>query len=391
MDAADAARPLRLLMVSHYFEERRGGIEIVAAALARELAAAGFELTWLAVGAGTAGSGDFPYHRRTLHASGVAEALLKIPYPILFPSSWRVISREAERCDVVLAHDALYLTSIAARRAARVHRKPFVVVQHIGFVPYRSRALRALMELANRLIAAPVLRSADRVVFISQLAARYFAGIPWRRPPALIFNGVDTAIFSPAEDAAAVERARTMLALPSGAPVALFVGRFVEKKGLSVLEQLARARADVTFAFAGQGPLDPARWGLPNVRTYRSLSGPSLATLYRASDLLLLPSVGEGFPLVVQEALACGLAVLCGTDTAQADARAAPFLDGVDVDLHHPEPTARAFSAAMTRLLAQPQTAADRRQRFDFARSSYSWRVSSEAYAQLLRQLLAPT
>jgi glycosyltransferase involved in cell wall biosynthesis len=373
--------------VSHYFEERRGGIEIVAATLARELAAAGFEVTWLAAGTGTA---DGVCRRRALAASGIAEALLQIPYPILLPSSWRVISQEAERCDVVLAHDALYLTSIAARRAARVHRKPFVVVQHIGFVPYRSRLLRILMQLGNRMLAAPLLRSADQVVFISQLAARHFAGIGLHRP-VLIFNGVDTDVFSPAQDAAASGRARAALGLPAGAPVALFVGRFVEKKGLRVLEYLVRARADVTFAFAGQGPLDPASWGLTNVRTYRSLSGRSLATLYQASNLLVLPSVGEGFPLVLQEALACGLAVLCGADTAQADPRAATFLTGVDIDLLRPEATAQAFSAALTRLLEQPQTEADRRGRFDFARTSYSWPATAEAYRRLLEHLHAPT
>lgn len=388
-DSAEPDRRLRILMVSHYFEERRGGIEIVAAALARELTAAGFEVTWLAVGTGAAGGGDGACRRRGLPASGLAEALLKVPYPIPYPSAWRAISAEAARSDVVLAHDALYLTSVAARFAARTHRKPFVVVQHIGAVPYRSRILRTIMEVANRMIAAPLLGSADQVVFISQLVQRYFAGLGWRRPPALIFNGVDTEVFSPAPDASAVALARRALDLPTDGPVALFVGRFVEKKGLAVLERLARDRADVTFAFAGQGPLDPGTWGLSNVRTYRSLSGRSLAPLYRASNLLVLPSVGEGFPLVVQEALACGLPVLCGADTAQADQRAARFLQGVAVDMTQPEATAGNFSAAMGRLLAHSQSEAERRGRFEFAKASYSWRASGEAYAQLLRHVQA--
>jgi alpha-maltose-1-phosphate synthase len=167
----------------------------------------------------------------------------------------------------------------------------------------------------------------------------------------------------------------------------LFVGRFVEKKGLHVLERIARVRTDVCFAFAGQGALDPARWGLPNVHVYSSLSGSSLACLYRASDLLLLPSVGEGFPLVVQEALACGLAIVCGIDTAQADPRAASLLSGIKVDLENPDQTARLFSEEMSRLLAHPAAEPDRRKRFEFARTHYSWAASSGYYASMLRSL----
>jgi glycosyltransferase involved in cell wall biosynthesis len=146
-------------------------------------------------------------------------------------------------------------------------------------------------------------------------------------------------------------------------------------------------RSDIFFVFAGQGTLDPTRWELPNVRVYTSLSGASLASLYRASDLLLLPSAGEGFPLVVQEALACGLAIICGTDTAQADARATPFLRGIRVDLDNPDDTAHLFSEEITRFLARPMAEAERRERFEFARKNYSWATSSAEYAAILRSL----
>ena len=43
----------------------------------------------------------------------------------------------------------------------------------------------------------------------------------------------------------------------------------------------------------------------------------------------------------------------------------------------------------MTRVLERPQTDAERRERREFTRANYSWRVSSEAYTQLLRQLQA--
>jgi len=387
MSAARASgQTLRLLMLSHYFEVHRGGIEVVAAALAHGLTSHGFNLVWLATGA-SEGSVEPAYRRGSLAASSAAEKLLKIPYPLLWPSAWRTIFREVRRSDIVMVHDALYMTSIVACLAAHALGKPFVVVQHVGFVPYRSTFLRQLMRIANCCVAMPLLRRADRVVFISELPRRYFASVRWRREPALVFNGVDTDIFRPAATGAEVDSIRRDLALPRGVRVALFVGRFTEKKGLRILELLAAARTDICFAFAGQGSLDPTRWGLANVRVYTSLTGAELASLYRASDLLVLPSVGEGFPLVVQEAMACGLPIVCGSDTAQADPRAALFLAGVDVDLENPAHTARLFSEEITRVLARPAADAERRERFEFARANYSWSTSCAIYADLLRSL----
>jgi glycosyltransferase involved in cell wall biosynthesis len=378
-------RRVKLLMLSHYFEDHRGGIEIVASALTRELARLEFQVIWLATGNLSESPTDSRVSRRVLDASNVCESLLKIPYPIIFPSAYGAIFAEAKRADIILVHDALYMTSIAAYFAARIYRKPFLVVQHIGLVPYRNAFLQKLMLIANRFVTAPILRRADQVIFISQLTFQYFSDLAVRRAPALIFNGVDTLIFSPPADDAQIENARRELDLPFHVPIALFVGRFVEKKGLAIIEKMARIRGDHLFVFAGWGALDPAAWNLPNVRVYRSLSGSSLASLYRASSFLLLPSVGEGFPLVVQEALACGLPVICGIDTARADSRAASFLTGIEVDLEDPDRTAQFFSEEMTRLLARPETEAGRLTRSEFAKANYSWGGAAAAYASLLK------
>ena len=101
-------------------------------------------------------------------------------------------------------------------------------------------------------------------------------------------------------------RLRNQLDIDPARFACLFVGRFVEKKGIHLLKMMAQRMPEVLWLFAGHGPLNPDDWELPNVRTYRGRSGESLVELYRAADLLVLPSVGEGFPLVVAESLACG-------------------------------------------------------------------------------------
>jgi len=381
---------MKITIVSHYFEEHRGGVEIVAGALAQRLASRGFKLSWLATGERQNVTGDVA--RVALRAWNVLEARAGLPYPILHPSACALIFQNVRASDIVLVHDGIYLTSIVAAIAARVHRRPLVVVQHIGEVPYRSIALRFLMRLANRMFSATMLTVADRVVFISALTQNHFRGLKLPRPPERIYNGIDINVFHPIPGS---ERSnhRCALDLPVDAKIVLFVGRFVEKKGLHIIEPIARNAPHLLFVFAGWGPMDPAQWGLPNVRVFRNLSGKTLAPLYQASDVLLLPSVGEGFPLVIQEALACGLPVVCGADTAVADPAASALVNGVELDVPV-EAASVAVGAAVEAALSESDPHGASQMRADFAARHYSWDSVIDRYEHLLTSLTetpAPT
>jgi glycosyltransferase involved in cell wall biosynthesis len=169
--------------------------------------------------------------------------------------------------------------------------------------------------------------------------------------------------------------------LPADSPVALFVGRFVEKKGLQVLARMARQRPDIVWVLAGWGHLDPQAWGLPNVVVFSDLSEVGLAPLYQASDVFVLPSKGEGFPLVIQEALACGLSVVCSAEVATAEAAVAPLLEGVPLNEAKPEATAAAFCAEIDRVLvADGDPAQAAQKRFGFVSQRYSWSACAAAY-----------
>lgn len=386
MTAQPQAR-YRIAMVTHFFASHRGGIEIVAGRSAQELVTLGMDVTWLATDASPPPDGG-PTRSVSLRASNLTERLLGIPFPLLFPGAIRRIAAAARDAEVVLVHDALYMTSVVAFLAARWHGRPILIVQHIGAVPYRNPVLRLLMGLANRVIARPLLSRADQTVFISETTAGYFAGLRYRVRPELIHNGVDTRLFAPPDGPAEVARARALFDLPGQAPIVLFVGRFVEKKGLGVIRRLAPRFPDALFVFAGWGGDDPTAWGLSNIRVLGALDHDALASLYRAADVLLLPSVGEGFPLVVQEALASGLAVLCGADTAMADPAATPLVLGVVVTPADPEGTAQRFGDALRAALSAAVTPEQRGMRADFARRRYDWRASTLSLVGLMVRAL---
>lgn len=375
---AGAAGP-RLLMVSTFYDSHLGGLEIVAARVADELAARGFQVRWLATHC-TAPPEGGRVVVAPIPGSNWIERRFGVPMPLIGPTGIARLAREVRAADAVLVHDSLYATSIAAALVAKVFAKPLVVVQHIGPVPYRSALLRAAVTLGNRMVTRPMLAAAVQVVFISDTIRAFFADARFATPPQTIFNGVDAEVFKPAPLAAA----RARLGLAGAGTMALFVGRFVEKKGMHLLHRAAAARPDVTWLFAGGGPIDPAAWGLSNVRVFSGRSGAALAELYQASDVFVLPSRGEGFPLVIQEALASGLPVVCGAESAQADPAATRLLDAVALGEDEGENLDR-FQAAVRIALTRK---AEARARAEFAHGRYSWSAAADRYAELFRALL---
>ena len=356
---------MRVLMISHFFESHLGGIERVAGHLCRNMRAAGAEVVWAASGADAAPD-DVP--SVALACINPTEALTGLPMPIPGPRGVLALWRAVGAADAVVLHDALYVTSILALVMAKVRRRRTVLIQHIAAIPFASAVMRWVMALANLCVTRPMVAAADEVVFISDTVRAQLLGDPARRPYRLVFNGVDGTVFRAVGAAAK--------GVPGDKNPVLFVGRYVEKKGLSVLRALAEMRPDLTIWMAGTGPIRPVGWGLANVHDLGPQSPAQLAALYRSAQWLVLPSVGEGFPLVIQEAMACGLPVICGQPTDLADPAATRWLRGVPVDLGDPQAAARAVAA----VLAGPgPSGPERAAMAQWAAARYSWTMMARA------------
>jgi glycosyltransferase involved in cell wall biosynthesis len=99
----------------------------------------------------------------------------------------------------------------------------------------------------------------------------------------------------------------------------LFAGRETEAKGAGQLAAALSLLSDSSFeltvvgSLAG-GPLsDLANRKLPRQHRDR------LPELYRGSDIFVAPSLSDSFGLTVLEAMACGVPVICSTNTGIAD------------------------------------------------------------------------
>jgi glycosyltransferase involved in cell wall biosynthesis len=370
---------LRVLTVTHFFESHGGGIERVAAQLCRQFDRIGHESVWAASRSDAA-----PTDLRTVPLPCVnpIERFTGLPMPLPLGSAIRNLAREVRRSDAVVVHDALYATSITALLLAKVRHKPVVLIQHIGGIPFASKALRGVISFANAAVTRPMLRGADARVFISDTVRRDLLGNDSNQDAELLFNGVDTTIFHPAQGTQATPVALSGIHLPASRRI-LFVGRYVEKKGLAVIRALASSRPDLEFFLVGTGPIQPAEWRLPNVHDLGPQNQLSVADLYRWADLLLLPSVGEGYPLVIQEAMACGLPVICGEPTNRADPDARQWLRGVLVDLADPAASAARLAEAIADFEPSDE---DRGEMSRYAAQRYNWEAMAQAVLSLARE-----
>lgn len=230
-----------------------------------------------------------------------------------------VVSRVLDRLDalrdvdVVCGHD--WLSVIAAREVAEVLERPLVVTFHDEVIGKLAGVLDQETRLTRDLEALTA-HDANHVIanshYIARQVARHY-GLPPERITA-IPGGIDPALFEvnapgrTADFRAALAREDELLVV--------FAGRLDPEKGLGVLtraiEQVTEARKDVRFAIAGTGRREDALRAAvgERARLLGYVKGEARSYLFRAADVVVIPSVYEPFGLVALEAMLCESAVV---------------------------------------------------------------------------------
>lgn len=95
-------------------------------------------------------------------------------------------------------------------------------------------------------------------------------------------------------------------------PYVLFVGGLIKRKGLDYLIQAARKLEDINFLVVGKGVERERLEHLApkNVKFLGYIPDEKLMDLYSRALIFCLPSIGEGFGLVLLEAMASGCAIV---------------------------------------------------------------------------------
>lgn len=297
-----------------------------------------------------------------------------------------------------------------------VHRRwPFDVIHAHMLVPDGWAAARVGAELGVPVVAtahrADVLdvpaqgprsrrRVSEAVEAIDQICAVSISigdaaaalGTP-RRPVRVVANGADTTVFLPRP----ASEARARLGLPDDGPIVTFVGKLVPRKGVDTLIEamglLGRRPAGAPLLVAaGIGEMRDglerraAELGVGDrVRFVGKIAHDDVGWWMSAGDLFVLPSLSEGLPTVVCEAMNCGRPVVA----TAVDGTPEIVRDG-ETGILVPPGDPAALAAALAAVLDDPARArAMGEAALRIGQAEYTWAANARRMGGIYEEMAA--
>jgi len=293
-----------IVQLAPYYPPHTGGLENVARAISRQLAADGFDVRVITARLPrSAAAKEVKGHLtvRRLRAYYFAHT----PFmPGLLRALWAT-----PKHSIFHIHLGVFGLQDMAALVARLRGIPTVMHFHLDVGP--SGPLGFILRIYLRTLFKLTIRSGTVVIVFSKSQADLVVnkyGV--RRDRIKILpNGVDPAFFT-----------RTDRTVPKHTMRLLYVGRLtVQKRVERLIEALGRCSAPCELRIVGDGE-DRAELealvkllGLENVSFVGERTGAALRREYARADALVMPSDKEGMSLVMLEAMAAGLPVI-GSD-----------------------------------------------------------------------------
>jgi glycosyltransferase involved in cell wall biosynthesis len=373
---------MRILLVSNYQPPHMGGIEFAAQSLKRCWEKDGHQVTWLTTDLPRGGRPQAPDNVR-VPALNFLEDRWQINSPLVLPWAIPQVRKLAREHDVVNVHSLAPGLSTVALHAAVSARRPTIVTQHVGIIPLGRAFLSTFQEKFVCYGARWAVNHGAYLTFVGEAVRTWFlehAGLPAGNvfmTPA----GIDHDTYRFVDDA---ERAtaRKKWNIDPAAFNVLFVGRFYDKKGLPLIRDLAARCPAIRFTLVGNGPVQATGWNLPNVRVISQfVSNEELRELYGAHDLFIMPSFGEGWPAVVPQAMACGLACMVSEECFEGYRRDA------DRFLVRPRTVEAMGTALEDAARGDAPLVRDRKALSEYSMQAWDWQRTARIYVDLFRKL----
>jgi len=320
-----------------------GGAERVVARMAAALQAGGARAVVFVPANGEG------WLARELEGSGVTIEPFRLTRPFS-PAFARSLAAALRRHRITHAHSHEFSMAVYGAWAARLAGVPHVITMHGGRYYAGRLRRRAAMRAAIALSA--------RTVAVSQSLARHLARDLWLRRSRILTipNGVR---YTPA----ARTTLRQELGLRPQDRLLVSVGNLYAVKGhrflVDAMALLSAKHPTLHLAIAGRGelaaPLAQRALGHGMSRRLHLLGLRSdISEILAAADVFVMPSLSEGLPLALLEAMFSGCAIVA-SDVGEVAATLAHGEAGILVEPGN----AAALAAALDRVLGDPARAGE--------------------------------
>lgn len=300
-----------IVIISHYYPPHTGGIEIVASNHAKRLARLGNTVTVVTSKISSKEKDSIIDGVRVLRvkASNFFEQW-GVPFPLFYPSLWSIQKSVIKHADIVHVHDAFYLSSFVGVLIAKIYKKPIVLTQHVALIAHTNPVVNLIQKVVYGTTGAFIFSNADKILTYNDRVRNFLLDRKVKEGKLIsLINGVDTDLFRPLTHVEK-EKARERFGFAPTENIILFVGRYVPKKGFDKVLALRNEKYKI-MCVGGDTPKEK----FENVVFFEKCDQTKLAEIYQIADLFVLPSVSEGFPLSIQEAMASGLPIVTVKDS----------------------------------------------------------------------------
>lgn len=162
----------------------------------------------------------------------------------------------------------------------------------------------------------------------------------------------------------------------------LFVGGLKQGKGLSyMVDAINKLKDKVTFSYIGEGPaLNLIKTKLPEGNYLGTMAHEEVLNQMKNHDVLLFPSLFEGFGMVITEAMSQGMVVIASDNTALPDI--ADNSSSICVPIRD----SKSIEIALKKLIEEPFLVQSLGKEALLKASTYQWKNYEENISKIIKE-----